>query len=310
MTVVAGALLPVFGLIVAGYILRNSGWLDEGFWLNAERLTYFILFPALLFSTVSRADLTAGYWPMFGALFTAILVIAVIIALSAGILRRATGASPATFTSMFQGAIRPNTYIATATAAGLYGTPGLTFAAVGIAAAVPLVNVLSVTVLARHMAGGSARLLLRQLARNPIIIAVAAGGLLNLAGGPPPGTLSQSVDQLIALLGGAGLPLGLMAVGAALQPRLIASHARAIAVSTVFKLIALPALAVTLAISFGVSGPPLIVAILFAGVPTSASSFILARQMGGDHTMLAGLLTAETVVAFLTLPLWIIAFSP
>ena len=302
MTVVATALLPVFGLIVFGYALRTTGWLSEDFWLNVERLVYFILFPALLLGTVARADLTPEFWPMFGALFIGLLIIGTVIALTGPFLRRAAGADAAAFTSMFQGGIRPNTYIATATSAALFGPPGLTVAAVGIAAAVPLVNVLSVTMLARHVAGGSRRLLVKQLARNPLIIAIATGAVLNLLGGPP-----GAADRFIALLGEASLPLGLMSVGAALKPRLIAVEARAIALTAAFKLVLLPVTVVALALALGVSGPPLMVAVLFAAVPTSASSFILARQMGGDHTLLAGLLTAEVIVAFVTLPLWIIA---
>ncbi len=301
MHIVAPALLPVFGLIIFGYVLRLTDWLAEDFWLNVERLAYFILFPALLLGTVARADLTPAFWPMFGALFSGLLITGLVIAVSGPQLRRVAGADAAAFTSMFQGGIRPNTYIATATAAGLFGPPGLTIAAVGIAAAVPLVNVLSVTILARHIAGGSYRVLLQQLARNPLIIAIAIGALLNLAGGLP-----FAADQFIALLGQAALPLGIMSVGAALKPRLIAVEARAIAVSAAFKLFFLPATVVSLAWLLGVTGPPLIVAILFAAVPTSASSFILARQMGGDHTLLAGLLTAEILIAFVTLPLWII----
>lgn len=301
MHIVAPALLPVFGLIIFGYVLRTTNWLAEDFWLNVERLAYFILFPALLLSTVARADLTPEFWPMFGAVFFGILITGLTIAAAGGPLRRAAGVDAAAFTSMFQGGIRPNTYIATATSAGLFGPPGLTIAAVGIAAAVPLVNVLSVTMLARHVAGGSWRVLLLQLARNPLIIAITLGGLLNLAGGLP-----FAADQFIALLGQASLPLGIMTVGAALKPRLIAVEARAIALSAAFKLLLLPAAVITLATILGVTGPPLIVAILFAAVPTSASSFILARQMGGDHTLLAGLLTAEILVAFVTLPLWII----
>ena len=108
MIIVATALLPVFGLIVIGYALCNCSWLNEGFWQNAERLTYFILFPALLFGTVARAELTAGHWPMFAALFVGILATAAVIALIGDILRRVTAASQAAYTSMFQGAIRPN----------------------------------------------------------------------------------------------------------------------------------------------------------------------------------------------------------
>ena len=47
---------------------------------------------------------------------------------------------------------------------------------------------------------------------------------------------------------------------------------------------------------------PAAVAVLYNGLPTSASSYVLARQMGGDGKLMAGIITATTLAAALTLP--------
>ncbi|MHA1563990.1 MAG: AEC family transporter [Alphaproteobacteria bacterium] len=299
---IATALLPVFGLIVLGYGIRRSGWLGDDFWLQADNLTYWILFPTLLLHTVSRADLaTIEIWPTFFAIFGAIVVIAtiqLILRTSWPPMRRTKAAA---FTSVFQSSIRPNTYAALAIAASLFGQTGLALAAIGIAAATPLVNVLSVIVLAREVQRGSHWHLVSQLARNPIILSVAAGAILNVFGGLP-----VIPASFIEILGRAALPLGLLSVGAALQPAALSGAGTQVLTACFTKLFALPAAAIALAGLLGVTGPALIVTILFTAVPTSASSYILARQMGGDHQLIAGILTLQTLAAFFTLPIWLL----
>lgn len=302
MTLIAMALLPVFGLILLGYGIRRSGWLGDDFWQQADSLTYWILFPTLLLHTVSRADLTTiEIWPTFFAIFGAIVIIATILLISRLAWSPMRRTKPAAFTSVFQSSIRPNTYVALAISASLFGQTGLTLAAIGIAAATPLVNVLSVIILAREVQRGSLWHLLSQLARNPIILSVMAGAIVNLLGGLP-----ALPANFIAILGQAALPLGLLSVGAALQPAALSGAGTQVLTACFGKLFALPATAIGLAAILGVTGPALAVTVLFTAVPTSASSYILARQMGGDHQLIAGVLTLQTLVAFITLPIWLL----
>ena len=303
MSAVAAALAPVFALVLLGFITLRAGWLGEDFWRGAERLTYFCLFPALLLGTVADADLAGlELWPMFLTLVLSVLAVAFALMLSRRVLSRLLGLDSPSFTSVFQGSIRPNTYVALAAAGGLFGEAGLTLAAIGVAAVVPLVNVLSVVVLARHgqLARGNLGTLLTRVIGNPIIIGVVAGALLNPLGGLP-GVLSDFVD----IVGRAALPLGLLAVGAGLAPSAVRSAAGTLIFGAAVKLGVLPAAAMALAGVFGLGGTAIPVVLLFTAVPTSASSYVLARQMGGNHELLAGAITCQTVVAFATLPLWL-----
>ena len=141
------ALLPVFLLIAGGYVLHRTGFPGDGFWPAAERLTYFVLFPALLFSSLATASLgNAPVAPMATAMIGATLILA---AITWSLRRRIAPDSPG-FSSVFQGAVRFNTYVAITICFALYGNDGLALAAVAIAVLVPLVNVLSVTVLSRY----------------------------------------------------------------------------------------------------------------------------------------------------------------
>jgi predicted permease len=295
---VLAALVPIFAMIAMGFAMRRYGPYGDGFWLPAERLNYFVLFPALLVTAVARAEIAEiELWPMAAALAGAVLA-------AAGGLYAARGrlgmTGPA-FAALFQGAIRPNTYVALAGAAALYDSAGLTLAAVAIAVVIPLVNVLGVAVLWAHGAGAAlpGRDAALQILRNPIILACALGIALNLSGILLPG----AAEEFLRLLGRAALPLGLLCVGAGLDLTALRAAGLATAASSALKLLILPGLTAVSCWALGVHGATAAVAVLFNGSPASAASYILTRQLGGDHRLMAGIITVQTLAAALTLPL-------
>ncbi len=298
MTAVLTALVPIFAMIAMGFAMRRYGPYGDGFWLPAERLNYFVLFPALLVTAMARAEIAEiELWPMAAALAGAVLAVAGGLYAARGRL----GVPGPAFAALFQGAIRPNTYAALAAAASLYDSAGLTLAAVAIAVAIPLVNVLSVAVLMAHASavGSSAREAALQIVRNPIILACALGIALNLSGVMLPGV----ADEFLRLLGRAALPLGLLCVGAGLDLAALRAAGPAAAASSALKLMVLPGLTAALCWGLGVHGATAAVAVLFNGSPASAASYILTRQLGGDHRLMAGIIAVQTLAAAFTLPL-------
>lgn len=313
MTAVLLALAPVFLLIVLGHLLRRTQFLvaeagADSFWAAADRLTYYLLFPALIVHTLALSDFSelavAG---MAGALAIPVLIIAAVLTLQRPRLEKACGIGGPGFTSVFQGAIRPNTYLGLASAFALYGDAGLTLAAVAVVTLVPLVNLLSAMALARHGAnahsGLGARLLV--VARNPLILACAAGLALNVSGVGLPAFTGPLLD----LLGRAALTLGLLSVGAGLDIAAARRSGAALWTAAGCKLVLLPAFTVLLLHQFGVGGVTAAVALLFAALPTSATSFVMSRQLGGDHTLMASIITAETLAAIVTLPAALIVLA-
>ncbi|MGH6947215.1 MAG: AEC family transporter [Kiloniellales bacterium] len=298
MSSVLAAVLPVFLLIFLGYAIRVRGWVAAAFWEPAERLTYFVLFPALLVVTLAGADLS-----QFAILRMAAVLVISILALSAVLFlahARSGGDGPA-FTSLLQGAIRMNSYIGLAVAFGVHGPAGVAAAALAIAIIVPIVNLLSVGALARYGAGARPTLVgtLEAIVTNPLILAVLAGILLNASGlGLPP-----IVEPLLEILGRAALPMGLLAVGAGLDFAAARAGRKTIALACALKLVLLPLATALLCDLFDVEGVARFVALLYNATPTATSSYILARQLGGDAKLMAGILTVQTGLAVITLPL-------
>lgn len=304
MLITAAALLPVFLLIVLGYALKQKRWVDDAFWAPAERITYYIFFPALLIGAGTRADLGGEQvWPMALSLFAATLIVA----LAAIALKPVLGLKDAAFTSFFQGSIRPNTYVGVAIALLMYGDAGVALLSIAILAVVPMVNLIAVPVMVRwgdaHADARTPKKALLEIARNPLVLGCLIGFGLNALGL----SLPPVIEPLLDILGRAALPIALMAVGAGLDLSDLKANATTAAQATALKLIALPALTWLLASAQGMSGLPFQMAVLYACLSGSASSYVLAREMGGDTPLMAGIITATTLVAMLTMAAWIVA---
>lgn len=295
---VFAALTPIFVLILAGQAMKRSGFPGEPFWVPAERLTYYVLFPALLVNNLARAPLAAV---QVGPIALVLIAGVLLATLGLLLLRRWLALDGPAFTSVIQGGIRFNTYVGLAAAQALFGSTGLTLAAVAIAVLVPLVNLLCVVTLSRYGSAGAAGWgqVVRGLVRNPLILACLVGIGLNSSGlGLPWGS-----GNVLEIVGRAALPLGLLAVGAGLDGRAIHGQRTALAVGAAVKLVALPLIVAAVARLLALPPAETAIVVLFAALPTAPSAYILARQMGGDARLMAGLLTLQTVAAVLTLPL-------
>lgn len=287
------ALLPDFALILLGAAIRRWMRLGDHFWAGVEKLVYFVLFPALLINAIVRTQLDlAAAFPLLSTAFAAMAG-----GMALALLPRKFLHMPAlTYASLFQCGYRFNSYIALAVAGMLFGAPGIATMGLIVGAAVPIANLVSVWMLARHGDAG----LWREVARNPLIWGTASGFLLNLIGFVPP----MPVQAFLGRLADASIALGLITVGAALRldgaggVRVFSGWLLSV------KLLALPLIALAVGRHFGLGGLNLNVVVLFAAMPTASSAYILAMRMGGDGKSVAWLISATTLGAMLTLPLW------
>lgn len=289
---------PVFVLILIGLALGRNHWPGGEFWPRTERFIYRLLFPALLIHALATAQFADV--PVV-ALMIATVVPTLIVAGGLWWARGlVAGGDHARFTSAFQGAIRFNAFVSIAGATALHGVSGTAASAVVLAALIPCVNVLSVSCL---LADGATdwRRMLYSLATNPLIVACVVGGLLNVAGIGLPGWS----ENVLAMLGQAALPLGLLAVGAAMKPATLWQTGRAFWAASAIKLVVLPALALGVAHLCGLGATGRDVVLLFSANATATSSYILARQLGGDADLMARLIAGQTLLAMLTLPIWL-----
>lgn len=288
-------LLPDFALILLGFALRRWAGLGDHFWTGLEKLVYYVLFPALLFVAITKTPLSAAALPLIGTGALA-MVGAMLLALLA---RPLFPLTPISFASQFQCAFRFNTYIGLAVAAKLHGAAGIATFGILAGGMVPFANIVAVWMLARH---GSASVW-RELAKNPLFLATLVALLWNLGELPVPGAAAQFLGRLAE----AAIALGLLAVGAALKLRgtLAPGRRGAAAYILAVKLLAMPLVALAAARVSALDGLAFDVVLIFAALPTASSAYILAQRMGGDGASVAWQISAGTLLAMITLPLWL-----
>lgn len=294
----AAALVPVAILIALGQLLARTRFVADAGWMAMERLLYFICFPALLFVELARADFVGQPVLAFGA---TVLTAQLGVALAVVRLRRPLAMPGPSYTSVMQCVVRWNSYVALAMAPILFGRQAAPLAALSVAIMVPVANLLSVAALARYGSGRAPGLVptLKALLTNPLILACLAGIAVNLGGIGLPGVVAEP----LSMLGRATLALGLLVVGAALRPAVMLTKPLWTAAAAVGKLLAKPLLALLVGRLVGLDAMALGVAVLVCAVPTSTTSYILARLLGGDAELMTGLITTTTILAMVTMPL-------
>ncbi len=286
------AIAPVFAIILMGYGLRRGGIPSIEFWNLNDRLVYWVLMPALFFAKISAADLSGGLGDyallLYAGFFAAIMC--------GWLLGRGIPAPQAS--SLLQGSARFNTFVGLAIAEAVFGAKGLQLAVLGSALLVPVVNVTVVTLMTRQLGGGSKSILLG-LAKNPLILSICAGALFNFAGlGEVP-----VLHEMARILGNAALPIMLLCVGANLKLRGLSGSRRIIVYSMISKFLINPIAVVLAALVLFPDPLAIQVALIFAALPTGVASYTLAREMLGDAPLMAAIITTQTLLSFVTLPL-------
>lgn len=292
------ALIPIFLVIALGFVIRRMDFPGEAFWAPLDQMNYYVLFPALLCYTLAVAEIRLGEVGAMAAVLAAGMMSMVALLMLSKRFLPMTGPE---FSSVFQGAVRWNSFVALAAIASLWGKPGLALAAVAVAVMVPIANVVSVTVLTRYAgatpAGPAA--IAKLLSKNPLILACVAGIALNVTGIGLPGPLATTFK----IVGDASLTLGLLTVGAGLQIVNVLEKKWIVLYTSALKLVAMPLMMMGFCILFGVDELARLVVLICAAVPGATSSYMLARQLGGDMHLMASLITGGTILAVVTMPL-------
>lgn len=301
-------LLPLYLLISLGYVFRHRGFPSQSFWGGVEQLVYFVLFPALIFSNLARAEINPQ---LITQILIGVAVPTFIIGASQWLGLLVPGLSRATFSSMYQGAVRNNTTIGLVIAELTMPGQGVAVMALIMTIMVIINNITCVTVLTHY---GDARLseaasqnksMFRNLASNPLILASVLGLGFNFLAIPLPDALYSA----IFFLGQTGLPLALLAVGAGLNLTTFLGKTFALSWSILAKLAAMPALIYLFVGFLDLSADDARILVLYGGLPTAMSSYVLSSQLGGDKETMAQIITLQTLLAAFSLPLVLLAIQ-
>jgi len=300
------AIAPIFILIVLGHLLRRGNVPALEFWNFNDRLVYWVLFPPLLFFKMATMDLEGRGFGLLAFMVYGGFAAALIFALLVG---RLLKFDRPLSTSVLQGTARHNTFIALAVAEAVFGTDGLHTATIITALLIPVTNLSMVSLMIVTLRGGEPsgviRVILKELMRNPILLAVFFGWLVNLSGIE----YIPVVFDVCQILGAAALPIVLMCVGANIRIRAMAASTLPVLISITGKLMVFPLAIILIGLALNIDPQTLIIAVIFGSVPTAAGAYSLAKQMGGDAPAMAAIVTVQTALSFITMPLTILLLA-
>ena len=296
--------LPIFLIALLGSVIRRK-WLTSGeFWRGLEKLSFYILFPTVLFEYSAKVDLNSSeFLRLTAALITSILIVAIMLILY----QTKRPYSRVQFTSVFQGATRYNNYIFFALGAALFGTEGLTIVATISPYLLILTNIIAVMSFTHYIpkSGGTSTkrknllLMIKSIGANPFVLASIAGVTFNYL----QLTLNVGIEKTIHSLANSALAIGILIVGAGIKLKVAPEHFKQVIFASGVKLIFMPVITFIVLWLMGITGTAKSVGILFSCLPCASSSYILSRQLGGDPETMSSIITFTTIFSILSLSL-------
>lgn len=300
------AFVPILLTMLCGYFIALRGVINKSGWDALETLSFKLLIPVVLIKSIAFSDLALSE---FSSFIAATLLTLCLSALAVFVFRAFYGQDKLQnpdFTTLVQTTTRWNAFIALAAAELLGGSAALSLIAAAMAILIPLINVFNISVLARFgTTAVTPAAVLLQIAKNPLVQGCIIGLTLNASGIALPTVAIQTLD----LIGRAALGIGLLTVGAALSVKRLLHITPSIASGVVFRLALCPLIFIALAQVFELSQSDRIAGLLVLGVPAASNGYIIAKQMGGDADLYADVLSWQTILSMLTLPLLITVFA-
>jgi predicted permease len=296
---VLNSLFPVFILILFGSLLKRWRLTDDVFLKMADRLTYYIFFPLLLFWKIGGASTAlTGSAGLYQAVICAVLTVYVLSTLFIK-LYKISDYKAGTFS---QSCYRFNSYIGVAIVLSVLGEEGIKQFGILIGLIIPIINVLCVSTLiwfSGEQVPPAKRLgqTVKALISNPLILACISGIIYaNIWQGFPP-----FIDNTLKLSSYVALPLAMLSIGGALTLSTVRDHFKLSLIASLFKLLALPLIGYGFLSAFGVSDLSLKIGLIYFTLPTSPALYILSSQLNSDTNLASASIALSTILSFFSL---------
>ena len=295
--------LPIFLIALLGSVARRKWLRSNEFWRGLEKVSFFVLFPAVLFEHTSKLDVsTSDFFDLvFGLIIANLLVCFALI-----IYKRRYNFDNVQFTSVFQGATRYNSYIFFAIGSALYGDQGLTVISAISPYLLIFTNITAITVFYFYSSDTTSMgiskglmLLVKSICTNPFILASAIGFIC----GYFKVDLSDGVFNTIKILADSAFAIGMMIVGASIKIKVDPIYMNQVLYTSLIKLIIMPIITWIILWNLSITEIEKSVGVLFSCLPCASSSYILSRQLGGDPDTMSSIITCTTIFSILSLSL-------
>lgn len=293
------ATVPIFLLMVLGYVFKKINIFNDGLTKGLNNFVFKVALPVLVYKELATSDVEELWDAKFVLFCFLATVLSIIIAYTLSFLFKEKEIRP----EFVQGTYRSSAaLLGVGIATNLYGNAGMT--PLMIIGAVPLYNVFAVIVLTLgqgegKLTGALMRKTLWGVITNPIIIGVMLGIVRAFI--PVPILLPKTLNYVSCL----ATPLGLMALGASFHFKEAITKLWPTGLATFLKLIGLGMIIIPIAVSMGYTHDRLIAVLIMTSSPTTVSTFVMAKSMGYNGTVSAGIVMLTTILSAFTLTVWL-----
>jgi hypothetical protein len=302
MNEIFSSILPIFLITLFGSIIKRKWLTSEEFWRGLEKLSYFFLFPVMLFNYVSMADLSAS---AIIRLVLALVISTCIISLALILYQKKTNFDKIQFTSTFQGSVRYNSYILFGVSSPLLGDTGLAMVSVISSYMIIFTNLISVMMFAHYIPDSSVAqspkvsfvLMFKLVLQNPLIIASLIGFVFNYSGLE----LHLGIKKTLMTLSNSALAIGMLNVGAGLKFFIDSSLFKNVLFTSLIKLVAFPIVTIMILSLMSITGTAKSVGVVYSCLPCASTAYVLSRQLGGDPESMASIITFTTLFSIVSL---------
>ena len=296
--------MPIFLVMVIGYILKQIGMLNDNFVTVANKFNFKVTLPFMLFKDIAGVDIKAVFdikYVLFCAIVSTICFW--VVWGTAKLLVRDKTIRGAFVQSSFRGSAA---VMGLAFIQNIYGSSAM--GPLMIVSAVPLYNIFSVIVLtfeANDSTGIDKKAKIRQaginICKNPIILSILAGMIVGLLGIQFPTLVNKTVSNVAQM----ATPLALITIGAGFEGRKALAKIAPTMAASMIKLVLQPLVFLPVAAWMGFSGEKMIAILIMLASPTTPSCYIMAKSMNNDEVLTASVIVTTTLMAAFTLTGWI-----
>ncbi|MDO4474409.1 MAG: AEC family transporter [Eubacteriales bacterium] len=296
------ATIPVFLMMILGYFFHKIGWIDDAFASKMNKFVFVVPLPALLFHDLAEVDFYEVWDTKFVLFCFGTTVISIMFAAALSCVWK---------DKSIRGEFVQASYRSSAAILGIafiqniYGTSGM--APLMIIGSVPLYNVMAVFVLSLLKPGQKRidhavmRKTLIGIAKNPIILGIAAGLLWSALRIPLPAILSKTASSV----GSMTTPMGLMAMGASFDFGKALEKKWPTVTAAFIKLIGFCAVFLPIAVHMGFQNEKLVAILVMLGSATTVTSYVMAKNMGHEGVLSSGTVMLTTLCSAFTLTFWL-----
>ncbi|MCI8670279.1 MAG: AEC family transporter [Lachnospiraceae bacterium] len=304
------AVIPVFLIIVVGYVLKRTGMLNDEFAKTANSFVYKITLPAMLLNNMMACDIRHTFDGAYVLYCGAVTLTGILIVWGSS---RIVLKDKSIVGEFVQGAYRGSAAIlGIALVQNISGNT--TMAPLMMLGSVPLYNIFAVIVLifengqqmeSNHISTGHRKKKIissvQGICKNPIIISILGGMLLSFFDVGFPVIL----DKTISSIGSLTTPLALIVIGVGFEGRKALKNIKPAVAASLIKLVIQPLVFLPVAIWYGFSADKIAAALVMLGAPTTATSYVMSKNMGHEGTLSSSIIMLTTLCSAFTITGWI-----